>query len=202
MNATPELSALLREYASLASQPYRSLTLDQIASLKYYNAELDYQNGALGDSRGALVARWIRDANALETFVARTGSFPRDNRRLPREAFTPEHRHLITWVNTQVRGSALGNRCTFQVRLLQLIPGYASTSRYALWESLRLEYNAFVTAPGNAIPSPRSDDDAVRHLGQWRARQRAAYRRGQLAQWQIESLESIPGWAWPRGATI
>ena len=132
----------------------------------------------------------------LESYIVRTGKFPRDNRRFPRDAFTHEHRHLITWVNTQLRESNLGNRCTFQLRRLHLVPGYALTSRPGLWESQRSTYLDFITTPGNGIPSPRIEDEAERHLAQWRARQRAAYRTGRLTDLQVNALESILGWTW------
>ena len=57
MNVSTGLTTLLHDYDSIAEQPYRTLTLDQVDSLKYYNAELDHQNGTLDNSRGALVAR-------------------------------------------------------------------------------------------------------------------------------------------------
>jgi hypothetical protein len=195
MNASPELVALLHEYSLLAIKPYGSLDLDQLASLEYYYAELDYRAGLLDNSRGLLLARWIRDVNALENYVASTGTFPRDNRRLPRDAFTPEHRRLITWVNTSIREMSLGNRCNYQVRRLAMIPGFTQTSRDARWHTQLDVYQAFVaTHPG--VPSTRSGDQVERRLAFWRARQRAGYRRGSLAGVQIESLEAIASWSW------
>jgi hypothetical protein len=194
MDASPELAALLNDYAAIAEQPYRTLTLDQVTSLDFYNAELDYRAGTSENTRGALVARWIRDVNALEDYVTGTGTFPRDNRRLPRDAFTPEHRRLITWANTSIREIALGNRCDYQVRRLHTIPGFSTTPRNAVWNSQLHAYMAMLAERG-AI-STRSSDPTERHLAFWRARQRAAYRRGVLTVEQITRLEGIPGWKW------
>jgi Helicase associated domain len=195
MKPSPELAALLRDYALLAKQSYRTLTLDQLDSLDFYNAELDYRVGRLDNSRGALVARWIRDVNALETYVTTTGTFPRDNRRLDRDRFTPEHRRLITWVNTSIREIGLGNRCDYQVRRLQTIPGFELTPRPALWQWYLTEYRHFIRAhPG--VPSTRGTSFDERRLAWWRARQRSAYRRGALNAEQIEALEATPSWRW------
>lgn len=35
-----------------------------------------------------------------------------------------------------------------------------------------------------------------RKLARWASKQRTDYKLGKLKQWQIEKLESLPGWSW------
>jgi hypothetical protein len=195
MHDSPELRKLHADYAELATKPPRMLNLDETTSLEYYRVDLAWEAGTLDLDDTSTTAEWTRNMHRLEEFE-QTKGFPRDNRRQQRDAFTPEHRELITWVNTNLRATALAKRCTYQRQRLALIPGYSTTSRPDLWQHNLNNFRTFVSTPSNGLPSRRSDDPAERSLANWRERQRGLYRRGTLPDVQIADLEATPMWTW------
>lgn len=40
------------------------------------------------------------------------------------------------------------------------------------------------------------EEDTIAYLAMWVQAQKVAYKNGNLKEWQITSLETVPGWTW------
>jgi hypothetical protein len=188
------LLALHAEYRSLANAQVRWPSDDLVQSLRYYEADVAFATEGIDLSPKGRVAVWVRNVYALEDFIETTGHFPQDNRRRPVTNFTPEHLRLISWVGTQRRATLSGLRCTYQLRRLDVVPGYAASSVDGRWNVMFERYRAWIeTAPA---PRYRSPDAEERSLANWGAKQRVAYRRGTLDSSRVEKLEQLRIWGW------
>ena len=187
MDRSTEYQKLLDDYVDLAKRPARMRNLDESASVTYFYAELAYIGGARDPNDKSLVSKWTRNLHALEDYTKANG-FPRDNRRKS-ESFMPEYRRLLVFVNTELRATTMGNRCTYQRRRLEGIDGYIETSRIDTWATQLEAYRTFVISRG-VQPRRRSNDPVERRIANWGDRQRAAYRRGALLEDQVTAVES------------
>ena len=69
------------------------------------------------------------------------------------------------------------------------------------WGKMCEKLVAFVAGHGR-LPSTIAKDPAEKRLGTWVARQRTAYKKGQMDADRIQRLEAIPGWSWDALADV
>lgn len=189
------LDHLHAHHAKLAERPPVVLTEDQRRSLVYYRSELAFTapKPALPLSP-VRVARWFLRLGELEAFVQSEGRWPRQYNRTSIAPSTNET-VLATWVRTQRLAADRGRRCDYQTRRLACIPGFHRHPLDDAWIRNVIEYRQFTEAHSRA-PRLRSDDPAEKRAAAFAAKQRLAYRRGQLSRDRIATLEQLEFWSW------
>jgi len=193
------LRRLFERYQPLAEIAPRSLSDDELRSLRFYRAEqLKRDHPDEFDTRADRVHTWIRNLTALELFVARNYQLPRANRRREPAFSDPEERHLEQWLNYQTRPTTAGLHCSYQADRIALIPGFSATRFDDRWRNQYEGYRRFLTEQQQA-PMLRSSDPRERALAGWAAKQRMHHRNGSLPAHRHAALDALPQWAWGTG---
>ena len=200
-NRVPALNGLDQlhaDYATLALRPPGALSPGRRRSLLFYRGELALlTHTPTPPQTPILVIRWLQTLAALEAFISRETRWPRENRRLDRAAITAEERRLAIWVRTQRTAADGGVRCDYQLRRLACVPGFHRHPLDDRWYQHVIDHQHFTDTQRRA-PLLRSDDSAERSLAAFAAKQRLAYRQGQLLPRRIEILERLPYFTWAR----
>jgi hypothetical protein len=186
-------------YAFLDTQPPSALTDDLRKSLLYYRGELTLLALLpVPDETPIRVTNWLLNLLELETFVAREGRWPRENRRLDRSLILEDERQLAAWIRTQRIAAGQGARCTYQLDRLECVDGFRWQPLDDRWHNNADTYQLFTDTHKRA-PSLHSDDQTERTLAGFATRARSAHRRGRLTATRIGILEELDFWTW--GAT-
>jgi hypothetical protein len=191
---TPRES-LYAKYSQLEQRAKtRRLSRDQEQSLRYFRAErlVRQEPGQVADSRD-YVTRWARNVLALEAFVEKEERMPRENNRLPVEAFATDEVRLATWVRYERRSRDSGRRSSYQLERLDLIAGYSRRPLAERWDKRRADYAAFIATN---LRAPLLQDSDERSLAAWAAKQRYLKRRGRLESQKQDSLNQLGIWTW------
>ncbi|TFD70819.1 helicase associated domain-containing protein [Cryobacterium gelidum] len=190
------VDVLHAEYSELQSRYPATLTRDQIHSLHYYTAEIEFSRGLPADDHFPhYVAVWVRNLLALEVFVAREGRIPRENRRLPAGTISPEKKGLTYRICAQRKAFADRRLSSYQERRLVCIPGFTFQPQEDQWQANFLHYSNFADVHRRA-PRARSGDASEKALATWAAKARLAYWAGKLPQGRIDSLDDLTIWTW------
>ena len=190
------LEQLHADYAAFAQRPPAALTPDRRRSLLFYQGELALLTHTPPPPQTPTrVIQWLQSVAELEAFIARENRWPRENQRLPTGAITVEERHLATWVRTQRTAANGGVRCDYQLRRLACVPGFHGHPLDDQWSQRIIDHQHF-TDTNRRAPLLRSDDPTERSLAAFAAKQRLAYRRGQLSPRRIAMLERLPHFTW------
>ena len=111
------------------------------------------------------------------------------------QTYVEDGYRLGQWVSVQRTAYTKGKLASDSVARLEALPGWSWHAREHIWEE-GLEYLA-------ALPHARVMLHVLQtyvkdgyRLGEWVARQRAAYTKGQLTADRIGRLEAVPGWSW------
>ena len=196
MPALNGLDQLHADYATLALRPPGALSPDHRRSLLFYRGELALLTHTPPLSQTPIrVIEWLQTLTALKAFITRETRWPRENRRLDRAAITAEERRLATWVRTQRTAANGGVRCDYQLRRLACVPGFHGHPLDDQWSQRIIDHQHF-TDTNRRAPLLRSDDPTERSLAAFAAKQRLAYRRGQLSPRRIAMLERLPHFTW------
>ena len=190
------VDVLHAEYQELQSRHPATLTRDQIHSLSYYTAEIEFSRGLPADDHFPhYVAVWVRNLLALEFFVAREGRIPRENRRLPVGTISPAEKGLTYRIRAQRKAFAEGRLSSYQERRLLCIPGFTFHPQEDQWEASFFLYSNF-TDVNRRAPRARSSNASEKALACWAAKVRMAYWAGRLAPSRIDSLNGLTIWTW------
>ncbi|WBM79124.1 Helicase associated domain protein [Cryobacterium breve] len=195
MSEPTRLELLHADYAQLELRSRATLTADQARSLIFYNAQRASEGAAAATNPGRDVIAWIRNTEALSTFVARESRMPRENRRLPNSAISADEKSLVNRVRNQRRAFTAGRLCTYQVRRLQCIPGFSFKPLDDAWHTSYTAYVQFTRTHRDA-PKLRSADPAERALAGWAAKNRMAYHDGRLTPARTALLNDVEFWSW------
>ena len=142
------------------------------------------------------IRRWNINANAVETFVAEHGRYPRSNSHQLRTALGLVEVRLHDWVRRQRRTCA--ELSTYQVARVEQIPGFSWEPLEEAWDRNAAAYTAFVEQH-HRRPSIRAAAGTAEHrLGVWANNQRAAERRGRLLYHRVRELSDLSLWVWTR----
>lgn len=184
------LRGLHEAYRRLDCVDPRRLSEDQTRSLRYFQA--DVAAGPVDVS--ARVVRWVAIAHEVDAYLAMHGRPPRRNSRR-RQPLDTSARRLAGWFEDQRRPSAKARQCSYQRRRIALFPGVDARDRDQRWQDALDAYRRFLESEGRA-PSARATDGSERRLAGWAAKQRCAYRAGQLCEERTALLGSLPMWTW------
>jgi superfamily II DNA or RNA helicase len=149
----------------------------------------------------AVGAGWERYFGLLERYVAEHG-----NARVPRGYRTrPEGLPLDLWVEQQQVAHRRGLLPTALADRLAALPGWVWDAADARWHANLTALCALATQwaaeePQLSLPELATRRERLtakqRRSLVWAAAQRVAWRAEELADWQVEALEAIPGWQW------
>lgn len=196
MPESRSVALLHAKYARLADRPIALLTDDDRRSFAYYQAELA-AGPTLADQEPAptQILAWVQGVKMLETFCAREGRMPRENRRLAAGVISEEERVLANRIRGLRRSYDAGRLCRYQVERLECIPGFVWHPLEDQWHAAFLEYRNF-TELNMDVPKIRSGKPAERRLAAWAAKNRLAYRVGSLSPKRVSRLNGLSFWTW------
>ena len=103
-----------------------------------------------------------------------------------------EDRALSQWQSVQREYYKKGLLVPHRVKLLSEIPGWAWDQKEDAWQDSYQKTVSLHKETGNYFVS--RDKDLA--LYRWQIKQRAHYKKGQLAQDRVQLLNEIPGWTW------
>lgn len=179
---TTALAALHAEYSDHATQSALTLTLDQRRGVAFYLADTD--DAVEVES---FVRRWTDRVHDLDDFVDKHGRMPRADSTRPRPA-TAEQTLVDTLTYFRQVGAA-GGYCSYQVRRLETVPGFAWNPRDAQWSSMLAAHQQF-WVDHQRPPRRRATDPAEVTIGRWVAQQRAQHARGRLLPEREQQLRA------------
>lgn len=179
---TTALAALHAEYSDHATQSALTLTLDQRRGVAFYLADTD--DAVEVES---FVRRWTDRVHDLDDFVDKHGGMPRADSTRPRPA-TAEQTLVDTLTYFRQVGAA-GGYCSYQVRRLEAVPGFAWNPRDAQWSSMLAAHQQF-WVNHQRPPRRRATDPAEVTIGRWVAQQRAQHARGRLLPEREQQLRA------------
>ena len=190
------LDQLRADFAALTHRSPNSMSIDQRRSVTFYLAECAVLAGIeVAPLTPTRTLQWLHALADLEVFLARERRWPRENNRLDRNAISEGERRLAVWVRTQRAAADQGQRCQYQLRRLECVPGFQQHPLDERWDQNVLALQQFIANHCRA-PVIRSDDPAERSLAGFAAKQRLAYRRERLTPRQIVTLERVDFWSW------
>ncbi|MCU1636872.1 MAG: hypothetical protein JWQ68_2111 [Cryobacterium sp.] len=130
MQTPTPLELLHTEYERLAARDPATPTHVQRRSVKVYLTEVGASDSKSRtcDSQDRVI-RWVHSLLDLEAFITREGRWPRENNRLPADAFLPGERRLANWVRSERRAAQALRRCSYQRVRLAAVPGYTRFAR-------------------------------------------------------------------------
>lgn len=119
-------------------------------------------------------------------------------------------KYLGRWVAAQRRAFATESLLAQRATRLSMIPhwGWTMTAAWWLIDAVAAEHVAVQRGGQLDLTKPDIAGSRLEHrtgrtqaitVGRWSAQQRRAYRDGDLTDWQIQRLQSIPGWSWTCG---
>lgn len=189
MSDPAALAALYSEYRALGQRSPSDLSQPQWRALNSFIAD----RGDERDAPAPRAARWAQRLLEVERFAQQYGRLPRQNNRRPQSG--SEEYLLAEWLRNQRRADRRGSLDDYQRRRLACLDGYDSAPIESGWERRLRNYEQFLRAHARA-PRVRSEVESERRLAAWAAKQRLAYRAGNLAHARIATLEALPVWAW------
>jgi len=169
------------QWIQRARQDYRTgnLTPTQISALQ----------ALPGWHWGPRHQRWSRGLAVLTVYANTHG-----HAHPPQDTITDSF-PLGRWVTDRRTAHRKGTLTPEQIHTLQTLPGWTWNTREQSWSTGLAALSAYADAHGTAAVPYRAQQDGSL-LGQWAARQRAAYRAGRLTPPQITALQALPGWSW------
>ncbi len=132
---------------------------------------------------------WLRGLAALNVYVGIHG-----NANPPQDTVS-EGFPLGRWVADRRTAYRKGTLTPAQITELQALPGWAWNPREHYWLTGFAALGAYTDTHGTAAVAYRTQVDGFL-LGQWVARQRAAYRAGRLTPSRITAVQALSGWSW------
>lgn len=110
--------------------------------------------------------------------------------------------NLGDWVIKQRKARSKGRLSPSRMARLEQIPGWTWRAKSEdAWEASIAAVRAWVELHGHGRVPLGAHHDGKR-IGTWVARQRRAYRQGNLSHSRVSQLEAITGWTWePHGAS-
>ncbi len=132
---------------------------------------------------------WLRGLAALNVYVGIHG-----NANPPQDTVS-EGFPLGRWIADRRTAYRSGTLTPAQITALETLPGWAWNPREHYWVTGFAALGAYTDTHETAAVAYRTQVDGFL-LGQWVARQRAAYRAGRLTPSRITALQALPGWSW------
>lgn len=176
---------LLPSYSS--SNPEDILILQKVSSLRR-----EYQRGKLPQAHIDMVEKafpdwtWNSRENEWNISYQKTLELAVKNQKIPkRKKGDKEESVLGEWCSKQRRKHKSGKLSEEKIKKLEAIPGWYWFVWRHTWifhfDKIEKECRKLGTIPS---------------YSQWLYKQRGKYRKGLLRDWQVEKLESLPGWFW------
>ena len=106
--------------------------------------------------------------------------------------------NLGLWVTTQRRANTEGKLSKTRQKRLEALPHWVWDVKDEQWAAGLAHLLKWVESTGSSAGLPREylDPEDGYQVGNWVINQRAARRRGKLAEERQRQLEEVPGWSW------
>lgn len=192
----PKLRALHAEYRQLAQLDPASVSEDEIRSIQHYLIDDAVTHGIQPPTRARIRDQsWMLRVHEIERLIEQDGRLPRENTRLQRDGSQKARQSAAEWLRHQRRAATRETHSSYQRRRLETLPGFSWRPAADRWAHTFSAYTAFVQTHHRS-PAYRSVDPAEKRLAGWAAKQRLAYRQGQMTGARRAALERIPIWTW------
>jgi len=137
----------------------------------------------------SLDASWDSFFNELKRYVIEQGS------ATPPQSFVVDGIQLGAWASAQRTRYNKGRLDPERIQRLESLFGWTWDTKTTSWRRFFDVLKEFTEKNGTANPSQSYVHNGIK-IGAWVSGQRQSFKKGQLEKFQIDLLESLPGWTW------